>query len=320
MTTPLQESPRRRWPRVLIAILAAILVLIIGYLVLHQNTTQPDANQPDVAPKAQDYTWYFDANNKATRATGRDGEVLYDSGRWSETDYAAREYGIYSSKFVATDLDEVGASLTTPDKTVKGVTSLEVIITTDQFGALAEAYNALDRGNHGAPPMEHMESPAEFMVREVLTLHTFRNKIDVPFVAVDPKTEKNQVVADAYAKGYEPWELVKGTPDFDYSAKYVWDFTCTRYDVVNKDKTALKKLQQSMLPLQLRLEVGDGSSPGAMDFWQGGEYWSDTKVPCGVEVVGQKPTPTPTPPPKDNPQPEPKPSWPGDPKNPDQPG
>ena len=291
MSIPLQETAKkRRWPRVLV-IIGAIVALILGSLFLYGKvTTSPTTDQPVLASNPQAHTWYFDKNNQVTRATNRDGEVPYNSGSWSEEDYAVKEHGIYSSKFVTIDLYMVDATLAAPDKAVGGVTSLEVTITTDQFGALAEAYNTHNdtrdwvMGN-GQPPTEGERSAAEFMLREVLASESFRKKVKIPFVTIDPKTETNKIVADAYAKGYEPWELAKGTPGFHYDNEYVWDFTCTRYDVIGQADAQLAELQEAAPPLELTLAVGDGFSSQGMDFWQGGEYWVEATVPCGIDVV-----------------------------------
>lgn len=310
MTTTLQENTPRRWLRVLICGLALVLLGLIAWQSVpnHRNddTTAPTTKTEPTQGRAY---WWFDDHGQATRFVDHDGNLLFDKG-WSEKDHRFREYEIHSGNLISAYLaDGVPATLTTPTKTVKGAASVEVTISTNQFTSLATAYNAVKKERlitHYPPDV--VSSPAEHMLRAVLRARLQNGKTVATFVAVNPRAVKNKVVADAYAKGYSPWEMVQGTPEFDHKANYVWDFACTRYAVELKgEKATLAKMRQ-VLPFKMEdLSIGRGQSPD--DLWEGGEYRATTKTPCGVKVVNQRPTskPSPTPPPPDRPAPKPDP-------------
>lgn len=303
MTTILEENTPKRWPRI-IGILAvlAIVVMLLWRFAFPGNPQDCPGDcpiKPKVTQTEAAYAWYFDANGQVTKATGRGGEVLYDGGRWSPQDQRLNEHGIHSGNLISVYQVEIKATLAAPNKLVKGVASLDVMILTGQFGKLAEAYNTINKD--GRRLKDTVDSPAEAMLETVLAHYAAKGDVTIQFVAVNPKTDKNKIIADAYAKGYAPWELAKGTPDFDYNNKYVWDFACTRYDVeVNKKADVLTELGQS-LPLKVKMAIAGGEASGP-ELWSDGAYWANTKTPCGVEVAskGNKPNgpPTPTPPPK----------------------
>ena len=299
MTTTLQENTSRPWLRVLIGILALVLLGVIAwrFVPADNSNTTTSPTQSDEDREQRSHYWWFDANGQATKATGYNGAVLYDSGNWSDKDQRFKEYGIHSGGFIsAYPEDDVAATLATPNKTVKGTALVEVTISTNQFASLATAYNAINKD--GRRLKDTVDSPAEVMLEAVLAHHTA--KVTIPFKAVNPKTDKNKVVADAYTKGYAPWELVKGTPDFDYDNEYAWDHSCTRYEVKPKnEKVTLAELQKA-LPLKVDLNINNGSG----SHWEGRVYWENTKMPCGVKVVNQRPTSKPTAPPTPSPPPD----------------
>ncbi len=317
MTTILEENTPKRWPRI-ISILAvlAIVVMLLWRFTLPGNPQDCPGDCP-VKPKVTQAEpaqgrayWWFSPDGQATKFVDRDGNVLVNK-NWSEKDRRFPEYKVHSGNLMSANLaDGVPATLIAPTKTIKGIASVKVTISTDQVAYLAKAYNALEKElliTH----YPEVISPAGLMLSAVLRARLQNGKAAATFVAVNPKTKKNQTVADAYAKGYKPWQLVVGTAEFDYDNEYVWDHACTRYAVELKgEKATLAKMRQ-VLPFKTEdLSIGRGQSPN--DPWEGQVYWANTKTPCGVKVVNQgptpKPSPTPTPTlPPDRPAPKPDP-------------
>lgn len=342
MTTLLQEdngTAGRRW---VIGIVIVAAIALVALLLIPRGTPAPDQeNQPKPMPAVT--TVYYNPN-AVTRVVLADGTVVFDYG-WSEDDHYVFDRGYNMAEDnITVNLYDLPAVASTPAGKATGETYVTVN-TNDLMAMIVKAFNAAwaktpdgDKGPRAT--LDDADLTASGMLRFVLESADLDKIPAFQFTTKGkPEVRTNATAADGYRKGLAAWQVAQGSPWYDADEEYGYDFMCATYTLKPLDNTsALKALKELWPSLDLRLTTGDMTSPSPSRsnlFVRNGEVTTKTEVPCGIETLhvlkggkpkGKGPTEPPRPtappsmPPKDNPQPEPKPSWPGGPKNPDQPG
>ena len=302
------EAPisKRRFPRWLIAFIA-IIVAIFAWMIFANpfedanNDTAIDGIDDNVVPAPIEdpaYVFYHNEDNKITRVTAPGGELLFDSG-WDKSDHRSPDYDLLfngGTDAFSVNRYNIDAAMVTPSGTIEGVTYLEVSVGIDKLVALVEAYNAIDHTDEEQEPAPGPPTiDAYDLLREVLSHSVLSDQALIKFITTgDPMVETNQVIAEAYAKGYSAWELYKGSPGFSYDGiDYKYRFTCTRYDVAAGNNDQMIEQLQSILPeLDLTITVGSEQNPSpsrTVDFWDGGYAFVDSDEPCAAYPVEKVP-------------------------------
>lgn len=322
-----EDAPRRYNPvGIVIAILAAIVAIAVGYVAIFGNpfasSNKSDGYPSDKPVHYSEYMYQYAVTQDdiITRVTAPGGKVIFDEG-WSDKDTVVVERDfIREGDMVPASLSGVAATLALPEQTVEGTTILKVSMSTDNLVELVRAYNAIDMSETKpsspesvpAPPeprLAWVDYPTRYILETVLHGNGLGDDTSIRFaVEGEPYIESKPLIVDLYdnGDGYPAWEVALTTKDdFSYDNTYEYNFTCARYTVVTGDNAATIEGLQSVLPeLDLAIAVTTVESSGeGIFFWNGGSYRMDTKEPCGITTT----RPAQTPPPKEsefNPPPE----------------
>lgn len=262
----------RRWFKVLVGILLAGLLGYMMFAFGRGPDSEPDSvytNPPVSMPDA----WRFSGrDDTVTRVVAPDGMVVYDNNhsaddwRVFDFDHKLGEDGVARTKLYAP------ATVALPDGSTAG-TTVNVEVSTDSLVKLIEQYNNLPKNVPGYGLYDNMKAEgAGFLLRNLMEVSGLKSQVNVQLIAVgDPVVRTNQLVAEAYAKGYSAWELAVGNSDFSHHDVYEYEFACIRY--------AVKVGDNAHLPAYLAPDI-----PFTYGVSETAAVLVNTDLPCDITV------------------------------------